>query len=225
MPVSFFFIKDAFPALAKHDVDMCIVDEKLVTICDELRAVFFLSRVMRKERDAIFYFEQDKLAIWFSGATLRYLGPDERSMLMLLVKAQEKARGLAMHGTGGTLPDRQANARWVESTPGILVRSVPSIKDVEKLLATIHPGYQLATIDAQGNENRGNPRATWFPEGLPGAMQAGLAVVMPRDRESTSSIGDALGANILTFTITTRSRLEGHANVVLVLNLIEDNAT
>jgi len=58
------------------------------------------------------YFQEENVLISFIGKKLRYLGPDERSQALLLLKALNKVRGI----------DAIKGIDMMESTPGIYVK-------------------------------------------------------------------------------------------------------
>ena len=70
---------------------------------------FLLSYSIRKDNNLYLYFQEENLLLSFIGKELRYLGPDERSQALLLLKALEK--GISI------IP--RAETRMIKSTPGI----------------------------------------------------------------------------------------------------------
>ena len=68
---------------------------------------------MRKERDIWMYYEKQQLFVKLNGKNLRYLGPDERSIFMLLLKIPVEKSALYI------APAFPIESPWHESTPGI----------------------------------------------------------------------------------------------------------
>ncbi len=107
----------------KPEVSICILQEKrpniekkffktgfpeeIYEIIMSIQAAYFLSHEIRKETDFFLIFHLDDVAIHFRGNRLRYLGPDERSIGMLLMKGLKKIPTL--------------EKKRVESTPGIWI--------------------------------------------------------------------------------------------------------
>ncbi|MHA1264723.1 MAG: hypothetical protein ACTSRS_05730 [Candidatus Helarchaeota archaeon] len=93
-----------------------------------IQATFFLSHKIRKETDLFLVFLDENLIIHYRGKKLRYLGPDERSIGMLLMKALNRGRKLP--------PMCQ-----IESTPGIWLlhqdfhEIIQNLSDCEVILA------------------------------------------------------------------------------------------
>ena len=78
-----------------------------------------MSYSIRKENILFFYFQKKPVLIKFVGAELKFLGPDERSQALLLLKAFEKM--------ANTTIDYE---NWIKSTPGIYYRQFQDDKSI-----------------------------------------------------------------------------------------------
>src|SRR5271157_5089495 len=124
MPFSFFLENSATREFTKKDIDACNVSPEWSAACDAIRAVFFLSRSIRKERDAWLSFSALGMLLVLSGWSIRYLGPDERSMLMLVDKAMGALK-LQSRNKNSTLSENN----WIKSTPGVRCRAIAGHED------------------------------------------------------------------------------------------------
>jgi len=127
-------------------ITICLVYPALITITKEyfqtgfppeiydilsaIQAAFFLSHNIRTNTDFSLIFLAEDLMITYVGTELRFLGPDERSIGMLLMKALEKK-------------DRVHNEIKVRSTPGILIQR----KRVEDFLDEFQATSQIILVD------------------------------------------------------------------------------
>lgn len=124
MPRAFLAFQPGLNKFSKQDVDKGHVTPAMASTCNILRATFFLSNGFRRERELFLQFPELDMMVRFHGPTLRYLGPDERSMLLLLEKA------LDIHEAR----EKVAVSRWQETTPGILTRGMAG--ETKQVLAT-----------------------------------------------------------------------------------------
>ncbi len=90
------YFKEGFPPEI-YEVIMCI------------QAAYFLSHKIRKNTRVFLAFIKDNLVISYFGNKLKYLGPDERSIGTLLMKALEKKESLGEN-------------RKIQSSPGIWIQ-------------------------------------------------------------------------------------------------------
>ncbi|MEX2716248.1 MAG: hypothetical protein Q6353_006565 [Candidatus Sigynarchaeum springense] len=223
MPFSFFLAFPSLPRFTKSDVDAGNIGEDAATLCDAIRAVFFLSRSIRKERTLWLSFAADRALVAMAGGALRYLGPDERSMLMLVDKASERLTLAPMANAWST------HSVWTESTPGI------------KCLAGLDPGTALARVarECPGQafvvptftivEPAGLPSIV-FPPDLPARVAGrGAVLVMALDGSPVTSWAGSPAASSLpeqlkNIEINLCTRSPTLASKILAINLIEDNA-
>ena len=105
----FLILKTSPPKYTKKDIDIGNIPHELYAICSIIRESFCLSYSIRKDINLYFYFENPPHIIKFEGKKLRYLGPDERSQALLLLKVLNK--GL-----------KTSNGNWERSTPGIYIK-------------------------------------------------------------------------------------------------------
>ena len=82
---------------------------EIYEIIMSIQAAFFLSHKIRKYVELFLIFQKENLVIHYVGQKLRYLGPDERSIGMLLMKALAKKEQLQLN-------------QKIRSTPGIWVQ-------------------------------------------------------------------------------------------------------
>lgn len=97
------------PIYTKKDIDIGNIQPEIYNHCSIIRECFCLSYSIRKDTNLYFYYKNPPLVIKFEGKKLRYLGPDERSQALLLLKVLNK--GL-----------KTRNNNWEQSTPGIYIK-------------------------------------------------------------------------------------------------------
>ncbi len=95
-----------------------------------IQAAFFLSHQIRKYVDLFLVFLDDDLIIQYVGKKLRYLGPDERSIGMLLMKALSKKDQLEVYQKS-------------QSTPGIWILK----KKISDLFLEFKENWQVILVD------------------------------------------------------------------------------
>ncbi len=95
-----------------------------------IQAAFFLSHSIRIYTDLYLIFIRDSFIVHYQGNRLRYLGPDERSIGMLLMKVLQKK-------------DKLIKDRKQKSTPGISIQQ----KKLEDLLKGLGEQYQIILVD------------------------------------------------------------------------------
>ncbi len=100
-------------SVTKGEIDRGSVPSLMSDVCRCVQATFFLSHAIRKDAQLLILDGGDK-AILMDGERLRYLGPDERSITILIMKALEKRK--------------EFSRSFYESTPGIFVGS--NLKEV-----------------------------------------------------------------------------------------------
>ncbi len=215
MPFSFFLAFPALPRFSKKDVDACDIGEDAAALCDAIRAVFFLSRSIRKERTLWLSFAADRALVRMAGGTLRYLGPDERSTLMLVDKA------------AGAL--RSNPSRWVESTPGVSCMSGIDPGNALALVAGENPGLALGAPIFTAGAPAGQP-AVAFPPDLPAlAAGRGIVLAMALDGSPVASWAGTPSApsrpeQLINVEVNLCTGFPALATKILAINVIEDNA-
>jgi len=110
--VNFLLLVEKIIYYTKKQIDKGLTPQKVYELCSCIRETFCLSYSIRKNNNLYIYFQEENLLISFIGNKLRYLGPDERSQALLLLKALNKAGGIDFK----TKPD------MMKSTPGIYVK-------------------------------------------------------------------------------------------------------
>ena len=102
----------------KSDIDKGKTPLDVYTLCAIIRESFCISYTIRKKNNLYLYNETDNLFIKIEGKSVRYLGSDERSQALLLLRAFMKIK-----------PNENYNDReWIRSTPGIFVKKLSSFK-------------------------------------------------------------------------------------------------
>lgn len=115
--VDFLLYLKKIPEYDKSHIDKGATPSIIYKICSCIRETFCLSYGIRKINNLYLFIQDKNVLINFVGKELRYLGPDERSQALLLNKALEKAR----HDSNFKIDN------WIESTPGIRVRTLNNI--------------------------------------------------------------------------------------------------
>jgi hypothetical protein len=85
--VNFILFIENISKYSKREVDLGKTPHDVYRLCCCIRETFCLSYSIRKENNLYLYFQKEHVLIKFEGKKLRYLGPDERSQALLLVKA------------------------------------------------------------------------------------------------------------------------------------------
>jgi len=204
----------ALPRFTKKDVDAGNVNDEAAALCDAIRAVFFLSRSIRKERTLWLSFAADRALVAMDGGTLRYLGPDERSTLMMVDKAADVLRSNP--------------ATWIESTPGITCLAGIDTGNALARVARERPGLAMAAPAFTAVEPAGRP-AIRYPPDLPAlAADRGVVLVMALDGGPVASRAGAPPASsppeqLKNIEINLCTGSPTLASKILAINLIEDN--
>jgi hypothetical protein len=120
---------------SKRDIDIGKTPIDVYRLISCIRETFCLSYALRKENNLFIYIEKDFSLIKLKGKELRYLGPDERSETLLLMKALEQIKKNSKNYFN----------KWTLSTPGIFIRTFfdsSSFMNYYRLLAN-HIGYMV----------------------------------------------------------------------------------
>ncbi|MFX1425232.1 MAG: hypothetical protein ACFFBE_02170 [Promethearchaeota archaeon] len=107
--VNFLLLLEKIVKYSKKQIDKGKTPQIIYELCSCIRETFCLSYSIRKDNNLYLYFKEENLLLSFIGKELRYVGPDERSQALLLLKALEKGINI--------IP--LAEARMIKSTPGI----------------------------------------------------------------------------------------------------------
>ncbi len=119
---------NSFPSLTKSQINEGNLSNTIIEIADFLRSTFLLSNSLIHENNLIIYCSNqfvashEGLIIFFNGIRLRYLAPDERGILFLLLKIHK-----IITGGGGKKQERKEHSKFInnakaESTPGIYMK-------------------------------------------------------------------------------------------------------
>ena len=213
--------------LTKKEIDSCDVSLAWAAVCDTIRAIFFLSRSIRKERDLWLFLSDLGMVLVLSGKSIKYLGPDERSMLMLVDKAM-----IALNIQGSRENDALQGNDWIESTPGVRCKMIASEDDV---------------LQAFAKEN--DDSVFYFPKFTVPEDNAEIGISFPKElptKVATSRVCVLLGSDdgvavpswfatepkpstpigsikLIKEAINTRTKLNTLASKIMLFNLIEDN--
>jgi hypothetical protein len=106
-------------------------------LCSCIRESFCLSYSIRKNNTLYLFFQKEHVLIKFEGKKLRYLGPDERSQALLLIKAINKTKE----------ENSDKNNRWLKSTPGIFIRKFFEFSSFIEFYKSIVIGKSFFLID------------------------------------------------------------------------------
>ncbi|MFX0098599.1 MAG: hypothetical protein ACFFCS_03390 [Candidatus Hodarchaeota archaeon] len=211
MPFIFFIVLESFPRVNKKLIDIGQVTREEASLCDIIRSTFFISHGIRKERELWLFFSRDDFLVRIDGQRVRYLGPDERSNLMLLMKANdqwEKVRS------------RTADA-WVESTPGIDLLPETNVQQGIQRLIDYQENFRLCIPTFVINHDANAPIVKISESFLEQLKKTGISLVLTeKELDINQAIRNALFRDA---DITTRTRLIDLPTKIMVLNLIEDN--
>lgn len=125
--MDFLIFVECVSEYSKGDIDKGRSPVDVFKLCAIIRESFCISYQIRKNNNLYLYIETNHLFIKIEGKTLRYLGSDERSQALLLLKALTKIEN-----------NENCNGReWTRSTPGIYVKKLLSseliIKNINKI--------------------------------------------------------------------------------------------
>jgi tRNA pseudouridine-54 N-methylase len=82
------------PQITKKQLDLGFVDQTVSKLSACIRATFFLSHEIRRDTTLYILVKDGNYVIKLVGVELKYLGPDARSIAMLLMKAQIELKEL-----------------------------------------------------------------------------------------------------------------------------------
>ncbi len=120
--LDFLIFLESVTKYTKCDIDEGKTPLNVYTLCAIIRESFCISYTIRKNNNLYLYLETDHLFIKIEGKSVRYLGSDERSQALLLLRALMKIEN-----------DENYNDReWIRSTPGIFVKKLPSSELIMK---------------------------------------------------------------------------------------------
>ncbi len=112
--VNFLILIEKVSNYTKKDIDIGNTPLNVYKTCSCIRETFCKSYAIRKNNNLFLYIQEDKVLIKFTGKELKYLGSDERSQVLLLKRALEKA----------FQDDSLKKEEWIKSTPGIKVKKL-----------------------------------------------------------------------------------------------------
>ena len=140
--VKFLVSIDKISRFDKKDIDEGNTPLDVYRLCSCIREVFCLSYAIRKENEFYIFINQNKLFLKLIGRSLRYLGSDERSQALLLLKALEIEQTITYD-------------KWINSTPGIFIKKLITldslflfIKEIDAhilIMDDINPNYKKIT--------------------------------------------------------------------------------
>lgn len=135
--VNFLLLFEKIINYTKKQIDKGLTPQKIYELCSCIRETFCLSYSIRKNNNLHVYFQEENVLISFIGNKLRYLGPDERSQALLLLKALNKVRGI----------DSKTKTDMMESTPGIYVKKIQKDSSIIHYFKSIIKGNVYLIID------------------------------------------------------------------------------
>ena len=130
--MDFLIFLDCVTQYTKSDIDNGKTPLDVYTLCAIIRESFCISYTIRKNNNLYLYIETDHLFIKIEGKSVRYLGSDERSQALLLLRAIMKIESNENYSDRG----------WIKSTPGIYVKKLPNLELI------------LENINGNFNDNR-----------------------------------------------------------------------
>lgn len=138
----FSVLLNSIPKISQKQLDLGFVDQTVSKLSACIRAAFFLSHGIR--RDTILYIlvKDGNFMIKLVGDELKYLGPDIRSIALLLMKAQMELKELNKKRTTSKrgVYVLENNANQIETLRNITANQVifPNIngKNIEKIMLT-----------------------------------------------------------------------------------------
>ncbi len=149
--VNFLLLVEKVEKFAKKDIDEGKTPPYMYDICCCVREAFCLSYAIRKDNNVFVCFIEDQIFIKLVGRELRFLGSDERSQVLLILRALNEI----------TQRKSENKRDWKRTTPGIYAKilenftffndSINAIND--QLFAFIEFGIQsrekLANFDVK----------------------------------------------------------------------------
>lgn len=220
MPLVLFIVFESLPRVNKKLIDAGDVTRDEAALCDIVRSTFFLSHEIRGERELWCFFSKDALLARIDGQRVRYMGPDERSILMLFMKLNDRL--------GRSGPEN--SDAWTESTPGIEFIEGISFQQGIHLLTNRYGGFPLVSPTFLEKTGTDAPIVAVSGNFLDSLKERGVSCVLlagelEQDiarfgKQINDAIRNALFGDVV---ITTRIRLNDLPTKIMVLNLIEDN--
>jgi len=139
---------NSFPSLTKSQINEGKIPSDIIEIADFLRNTFLLSNSLIQQNNLIIYCSNQflvfpaSLIIFFNGFHLRYLAPDERGILFLLLKVHK-----IISGQGGKKQERKEHKKFLnnakaQSTPGIYLKR-GTLSDTWELHPSLGKDYIL----------------------------------------------------------------------------------
>jgi len=122
--VLFLILNNSYTKYNKKDIDIGNTPLDVYKLCSGIREFFCLSYAIRKRNILYLYFHLDLKLIKLDGSKLRFLGSDERSQALLLLKALEKSNTLI-------------NEKWERSTPGIYIMKLLKPLNIDWLIKNL----------------------------------------------------------------------------------------
>ncbi len=120
----FLILNNSYTKYNKKDIDIGNTPLDVYKLCSGIREFFCLSYAIRKSNILYLYFHSDLKIIKLDGSKLRFLGSDERSQALLLLKALEKSSTLI-------------NEKWERSTPGIYMMKLLKPLNIDWLIKNL----------------------------------------------------------------------------------------
>jgi hypothetical protein len=121
---------DNFPILSKQNINNGKIPPNALKIANFLRAIFLLSNSLLNDNNFVIFIPKRPsskfgLLILFNGERLRYLAPDERGILFLLLKVCK-----ILTGKGGKKKEIKESMKFrnmekCQSTPGVFLKQGP----------------------------------------------------------------------------------------------------
>ncbi len=140
--MNFILFISQLPSFSKRDIDAGNTPPLVYEVIEACRCAFSLSHAIRADVNFALDILQENLFLLYRGERLRYLGPDERSQALLLGKAVDLGRSLAIGQSKQSTPGihvwkggYEANLAGVLGKNGIILRPGAAPLNANEVLA------------------------------------------------------------------------------------------
>ena len=210
--VNFLLILENIIEYSKKEIDKGYTPQKIYELCCCIREAFCLSYSIRKSNNLYIYFQENHLLLSFIGKYLRYLGPDERSQALLLLKALEE----------GIKTRPKVEAETIKSTPGIYCTKFLGESSFFNYLENVFNGTIYLIID--GIESNEGELVTLFVDKKTEAIQDTNLYIIPTYPISAQKSGFINGfKEMKNINFLSLSNIKSIENKILYINFRKDN--
>jgi len=154
----FSVLLNSIPQINQKQLDLGFVDQTVSKLSACIRATLFLSHGIRKDTTLYILVKDGNYMIKLVGAELKYLGPDARSIALLLMKAQIELKEL--NKKKNTLSKRGV---YISENSGNSIETLRNINASQVIFPTIN-GKNIEEIVLGDNVNSVVPIEYPFPD-------------------------------------------------------------